>query len=70
MVKPLDSLGALSLSKRLYRMARTAIERHIKVKGEANPYDPQYADYFEKRKSFAWRVYRTSSAGKPAETSV
>jgi len=40
----------------LYRMAATAIERHLKVKGEANPYDPNYTGYFGKRRCFAWRV--------------
>jgi RNA-directed DNA polymerase len=40
----------------LYRMASTRIERHIKVRGAANPYDPAYADYFDKRRCFAWRV--------------
>jgi RNA-directed DNA polymerase len=28
---------------------RTPIKRHVKVKGEANPYDPAYETYFEKR---------------------
>jgi RNA-directed DNA polymerase len=40
----------------LYRMASTGIERHIKVKGAANPYDPRYTEYFEKRRCFVWRV--------------
>jgi RNA-directed DNA polymerase len=40
----------------LYRIASTRIERHIKVRGAANPYDPAYADYFDKRRCFAWRV--------------
>jgi RNA-directed DNA polymerase len=42
---------------RLYRVARTKIERHIKVRAEANPYDVAYHEYFEQRKVFAWRVY-------------
>ena len=42
---------------RLYRVAQTVIERHIKVRAEANPYDPQYREYFEKRRCFAWRTY-------------
>jgi RNA-directed DNA polymerase len=29
--------------------SRTPIQRHVKVKGEANPYDPAYETYFEKR---------------------
>ena len=47
---------------KLYRMARTRIERHIKVRKEANPYDPAYTDYFEKRRCFAWRVLNSSPA--------
>lgn len=41
---------------KLYRMTRTKIQRHIKVRGEANPFDPNYADYFEKRRRFAGRI--------------
>lgn len=40
----------------LYRLASTIIQRHIKVKGEANPYDPRYTEYFQRRQCFAWRV--------------
>jgi RNA-directed DNA polymerase len=40
----------------LYRLASTRIERHIKVRGQAQPYDPQYTQYFEQRRCFAWRV--------------
>ncbi|MGD9211420.1 MAG: hypothetical protein PVI90_11615 [Desulfobacteraceae bacterium] len=25
------------------------IKRHIKIKSNANPYDPEYAEYFQKR---------------------
>jgi RNA-directed DNA polymerase len=31
--------------------AHTNIRRHVKVKSEANPFDPKYDDYFEKRKA-------------------
>jgi len=31
--------------------SRTPIQRHVKVKGEANPYDPAYETYFEKREA-------------------
>jgi len=48
---------------KLYRMASTKIERHIKVKGAANPYDPAYTEYFEKRRSFIWRI---RGSGRPA----
>ena len=40
----------------LCRMASIRIERHIKVRGTANPYDPGYTEYFKKRRCFAWRV--------------
>ena len=40
----------------LYRVAQTKIERHIKVRCTANPYDQTYTEYFKKRRCFAWRV--------------
>jgi len=33
----------------LYPAKSTPIQRHVKVKGEANPYDPAYEPYFENR---------------------
>jgi len=33
----------------LQRAASTPIKRHVKVKSEANPYDPAYETYFEER---------------------
>jgi len=33
----------------LYHAKSTPIKRHVKVKGEANPYDPTYETYFEER---------------------
>jgi len=50
----------------LYRMAQTKIERHIKVRSAANPYDPTYTDYFEKRRCFAWRVLTRSAHSTPS----
>jgi RNA-directed DNA polymerase len=41
---------------KLYRMANTKIERHIKIRGKANPYDEAYTEYFQKRRCFAGRV--------------
>ena len=41
---------------KLYSMANTKIERHIKVRGAANPYDSRYTEYFAQRRCFAWRV--------------
>jgi RNA-directed DNA polymerase len=43
----------------LYRMASTTIERHLKVRGTANPYDPRYTQYFAQRRCFAWRIRQT-----------
>jgi len=34
---------------RLVRASDTPIRRHIKIKGEANPYDPKWEVYFEER---------------------
>ena len=50
----------------LYRVGKTKIERHIKVRANANPYDPAYTDYFEKRRCFAWRTYPVGSFRAPA----
>jgi RNA-directed DNA polymerase len=49
---------------RAYSIARTVLLRHIKVRGEANPYDPIYAEYFEKRRCFAWRTLPRESTGQ------
>jgi len=54
----------------LYRMARTTIERHIKVKGTANPYDPNYTEYFEKRRHFVWRVRWGGEKPAPVPTTL
>jgi RNA-directed DNA polymerase len=40
----------------VYRVVSTKIERHIKVRGDANPYDPNYTQYFERRRCWLWRV--------------
>ena len=45
-----------------YPVARTVIERHIKVRGQANPYQPESVEYFEKRRCFAWRTYPVGKA--------
>lgn len=34
----------------LKRASDTKISRHVKIRSEANPFDPQYKDYFIKRK--------------------
>jgi RNA-directed DNA polymerase len=33
----------------LFQMKSIAIRRHVKIRGEANPYDPQWAVYFRRR---------------------
>jgi len=33
----------------VYQAASTKIQRHIKIRGAANPYDPDYSGYFETR---------------------
>jgi RNA-directed DNA polymerase len=42
-----------------YQLARTTIERHLKVRGTANPYDLRYTQYFAQRHCFAWRIRGT-----------
>jgi RNA-directed DNA polymerase len=34
---------------RLYCLAQTPIRRHTKIRGEANAYDPEWEEYFERR---------------------
>jgi RNA-directed DNA polymerase len=36
----------------LYRATSTVIRRHVKIIGAANPYDPNYTQYFEQRRRF------------------
>jgi len=55
---------------RLYALTRTVIDRHIKVRGEANPYDPVYTEYFERRRCFAWRTLPCKRTGKPVLAGV
>jgi RNA-directed DNA polymerase len=33
----------------LYNLGLTPVKRHTKVRGEANPYDPDWEQYFERR---------------------
>jgi RNA-directed DNA polymerase len=43
--------GSVGSSKtvHLYRSSKTPIQRHVKIIGEANPYDPHWASYFAYR---------------------
>lgn len=34
----------------LFKAKSVPIQRHIKIRAEANPYNPEYKEYFEKRK--------------------
>jgi RNA-directed DNA polymerase len=55
---------------RLYSIARTVLEWHIKVRGEANPYDPSYIEYFERRRCFAWRTLPRERTGQMVPAGV
>jgi RNA-directed DNA polymerase len=46
----LNTAGSTSQVLTLYTAASTAIQRHVKIRGAANPYDPRYARYFEQRR--------------------
>lgn len=50
----------------IFKASKTPIKRHLKVKAEANPYDPNYRDYFIQRESRKWknRVRITSGLNK------
>jgi RNA-directed DNA polymerase len=39
---------------RLFKVADLPIIRHIKVRGNAHPYDPFHAEYFEQRRNRQW----------------
>ncbi len=48
----------------LYRLSNTQIVRPIKVRMEANPYDPTYTDYFDRRRFWIWRVRGSRAPAK------
>ena len=39
----------------MLKLSKIHIRRHVKIKGEANPFDDQYAEYFKLRKEKPWR---------------
>ena len=49
---------------RLFSIARTVLQRHIKVRGEANPYDLVYTEYFERRRFFVGRTLPRETTGQ------
>jgi RNA-directed DNA polymerase len=55
---------------RLYSVARTVLLRHLKVRGEANPYDPDHTEYFERRRSFVGRTFPRPRTGLPVRSGV
>jgi RNA-directed DNA polymerase len=38
----------------LYKASLTPVTRHVKVRAKANPYDPEWDDYFEERTTRKW----------------
>jgi len=44
----------------LVRLSALGLRRHIKIRGAANPHDPQYADYFRMRRQ--WGTSRPATA--------
>jgi RNA-directed DNA polymerase len=48
--KAVDGLGHVR-TVYLYKTAQTGIRRHVKIRGQANPYDPAWELYFEERLS-------------------
>jgi RNA-directed DNA polymerase len=47
------------LTVKLVQANDTNIQRHVKIKGEANPYDPQQETYFESRLGWKMKVRMT-----------
>jgi hypothetical protein len=45
----------------LAKMADTPIQRHVKIQAEANPYDPEWEPYFEKRWKCQWKTKEPSN---------
>ena len=39
---------------RLVNVTETKVRRHVKIKAAANPFDPQWRNYFEEREFFKW----------------
>jgi RNA-directed DNA polymerase len=52
----------------LYRAASTRIQRHIKIRGAANPYDPNYSRYFESRRRSRWRWSQSQGTASTPQT--
>ncbi|HXH50491.1 MAG TPA: group II intron reverse transcriptase/maturase [Terriglobia bacterium] len=55
---------------KLYRLASTIIVRHLKVRGAAHPYDPNYTEYFAKRRCIFWRIRGCSRPASLAPAAI
>lgn len=52
---------------KLIQACDTPIRRHVKIKAEANPYDPHWRDYFEERAFFKkFGIHRREAGIKPS----
>ena len=51
---------------RLFRTQTVVIKRHVKVKGNANPYDPAWEMYFERRQEQKMQVRIKPRGGRPS----
>jgi len=45
------SANGTTLGVELFRASTVAINRHVKIPGAANPFDPEWADYFARRRT-------------------
>ena len=52
-----DKKGRASIYS-LHQLARTKIQYHVKIRSEANPFDPQYDEYFKQRRTINRRRTR------------
>lgn len=48
----------------LFLMSSIRIQRHVKIKAEANPYDPMWKEYFEQRAMNEWKRKLSMKKGK------
>jgi RNA-directed DNA polymerase len=53
-----------------WNLLQTVMERHIKVKAEANPYHPDWVKYFQQRRASARRGYPAGNRSPLASTGI
>jgi len=63
--QPFDKNGNAIAYPTLIHMAKTPIKRHIKIRSQANPFDPSWDAYFESRRrsSNSYHAAGSSSEG-------